>query len=306
MRTLLFIIIHILVFSCAEKTNSNFSTYQPKISSPKDTIENNIKPDTLLAILQENSHYIGYIKPFYFSNEQEVYIELYFLKDTLSVDEYAKIEKLADSLIYEDDDNSRLGFPKKLSNSYFDLRGLSNLKVYDDNHHFVCNANFIRVEYLNQNISPCFIAVYKTEKKIDSDHYYCISNINTTFEKLNYAIFKDSVFTQKIRQELSLTLPYNAFNEEGTHIRLNNNTTLSIVNSSDYAYIVLKKEGTFKVLYKSKETENITGLTILPLSKNELPYILVRCIAPESDFMWEGLLYYDDNKYTYANRQRMK
>jgi hypothetical protein len=40
--------------------------------------------------------------------------------------------------------------------------------------------------------------------------------------------------------------------------------------------------------------------------KNNFPYILTRNVKPETDVMWDNLLYYDGTKYINSNRQRIE
>jgi hypothetical protein len=301
MRTLIILTIAALTFGCSNRDNSKISNSDSLRTNLADTTENKIDE------LNENVKYIGFTDKFYFSNENEAYIELYFIKDEITADEYHKLEKLADSLIYKDDENSRLRFPTSLSPKHFDLRGLSKLKVYDDNNKFICNADFVRVEYLNQNISPCFIAVYKTDKKIMSDNYYCISNFNGAFEPANYSITKDTILTQKLLTKLNVPRPYYGLENNGTRIQFKNgDTTISVVNSDNFAYVVLVSGEEFKVLYKSPEPENISDIMVVPLMKNNFPYLLTRNVKPESDVMWDKLLYFDGKNYINTNRQRIE
>lgn len=301
MRTLIILTIAALTLGCSNRDNSKSSNNDSLQTTIIDTTKNSME------VLNEKTHYIGFTDKFYFSKENEVYIELYFNKDEITNDEYLKLEKLADSLIYEDDENSRNIFPASLSSKYFDLRGLSKLKIYDNNNNFVSNADFLRVEYLNQNISPVFIAVYRTEKKIRADNFYGISNFSETFEPTNYSITKDTILTQKLLTKLDMPRPYYGLENNGTHIQFyNSDTVLSIINSENFAYIVLTTNKDFKVLYKSPDFENISDQKIIPLFKNNLPCILTRNVKPETDVMWDKLLYFDGTNYKTANRQRIK
>jgi hypothetical protein len=262
-----------------------------------------LQPDKYL--LNDNIQYIGFIDKFYFSINKEAYVELYFIKDQTNADEYERIVKLADSLVYEDDENSRHKLPDNLSQKYFDLRGLSKLKIYDQNNKLFCNADFVRVEYLNQNIYSPFIAVFKTDKLIIEDGYYGIGNFNGKFEQLSYNFSKDTILTQNILTKLKEQRPYYGLENNGTHLSFSDNDTiLSIINSGDFAYVTLTTDRDFKVLYKSTDFENAYDIRIIPLTKNGLPYILTRNVKPETDVMWDNLLIYDGTKYKTTNRQR--
>ncbi|MEN2400185.1 hypothetical protein GKZ90_0010375 [Flavobacterium sp. MC2016-06] len=301
MRILILLTIAILTFSCNNREKSNLSNNKNLQNLPD-------KEKGEIDVLNKNAHYIGFINKFYFSNKNEAYIELYFTKDEISSKEYAKLEKLTDSVIYEDDENSRNRFPERLSAKNFDLRGLSKLAIFNDAAKFVCHADFVRVEYLNQDISSSFIAVYKTDKKIKSDdNYYGISNFEKSLETANYTISKDTILTKNILTKLNVPESYNGLKNNGTHILFaKSDTVLSVVNSENSAYIVLLSGGEFKVLYKSPEPENINDLKVIPIIKNKLPYLLTRNSKPDTDMSWDKLLYYDGREYIKTNRQRIE
>lgn len=301
MRTLIILTTSLLIFGCSNRETSSRLKNDSLQATNEETLQKNID------ILNENIQYIGFIDKFYFSNENEVYIELYFLKNDINADEYDKIVKLTDSLIYEDDENSRRRFPESLATKYFDLRGLSKLKIYDNSNEFVSNADFVRVEYLNQNISPVFIAVYKTEKKIKADNCYGISNFSGTFETTKYSITIDTSLTQNILTKLNEKRPYYGLENNGTHLYVSNSdTVLSVINSENFAYIVLTTNNDFKVLYKSSDFENVSDIKIISLTNNKFPYILTRNVKPETDVMWDNLFYYNGKNFKTKKRQRIE
>lgn len=290
-----------LTYGCSSKDNAKVSNND----SIQTTCINTSKTNS--DKLDESIQYIGFIEKFNFSNENEVYIELYFINDTINTEEYNKIVQLTDSLIYEDDENSRRKFPASLAPKYFDLRGLSKLKIYDNNNKFVTNANFLRIEYLEQNIAPAFIAVYETDKKVYSDSCYGISDLGETLEPIRHSISTDTVLTQNILAKLNEPKSYYGLKESGTHLHFSDNdTTLSIINSENFAYIALTTNKTFKALYKSPDYENILDFKIIPLSGNKLPYILTRNVQPDTDIIWDNLLYYNGTEYKAKNNQRIK
>lgn len=290
-----------LTFGCSKKDNSKDSNNDSFHKTFTDSIHTNS------IVLNEDIQYLGFIDKFYFSNNNEVYVELYFIKDKTNANEYEKIVKLADSLIYQDDENSRNKFPDNLSQKYFDLRGLSKLKIYDKDNKLFCNADFVRVEYLNQNISSPFIAVFKTDKLVKEDGYYGISNFNGKFEQISCKFSKDSLMTEKILTKLTEQKPYYGLENNGTHLSFSHNDTiLSVINSENFAYVTLTTDKEFKVLYKSTNFENVYDMRIIPLTKNKLPYILTRNIKPETDVMWDILLIYNGTKYIATNSQRIE
>jgi len=301
MRTLIILTITLITFGCSNKGKSKTSNNDSLQKTPIETVK------TKIDALNENVKYFGFINKFYFSNENEVYVELYFNKDDINENEYKKIESLADSLIYQDDENSRHRFPASLSQNYFDLRGLSKLKIYSDSNEFVAHAEFLRVEYLTQNISSIFIAVYKTDNKIKAANYYAISNTGVALEQPKYAIVKDSFLTKNILTKLKVNRRLAELKNDDTHLRFSEQKTiLSIINSDRSVYIVLTTKSEFKVLYKSSSDENLFDLKIIPLANAKFPCLLFRNVEPDTDIMWDNLLYYDGTKYINSNRQRIE
>ena len=301
MKKLISLSITILTLSCSNDNHSKKVNNDPVQNSAKVT------SNSTIDVLNQNVAYVGFIETFDFSNENEVYIGLYLLQDEISEDEYLKIEKLADSLIYEDDENSRYKFPENVSRKYFDLRGLSKLSIYDNQNRFVSHAEFLRVEFFNQSISSSFIAVYKTDKKIKSGAMYGISNFTEATKPINYDIKEDTILTQKVLTKLKVAMPYYGLANNGKHIQYkNSDSTISIVNSDEFAYIVLSHAKEFKVLYKSPDLENITDVLVVPQMNHKLPYLLTRNVKPETDVMWDKLLYYDGTKYIDTKRQRIE
>ncbi|WP_343695698.1 hypothetical protein [Flavobacterium sp.] len=300
MRISILLMLAVLTFSCSNKEKSNISSNKSSQNLPKPKEEK-------IEELNENVHYLGFVNKFYFSNKNEAYIELYFNNEEIDEKEYNQLIKLSDSLVYKDDENDRYKFPTSLSSKNFDLRGLSKLAIYDENNKFFCNANFVRVEYLNQPISSYFIAVYKTEKKITSDHYYGISNFEKDFESSNYTISKDTLLTQKLLTRLNIPKSYYGLEDSGTHIlSAKNDTILSVVNSENSAYIVSHTDKDFKILYKSSESENINELRVVPIIRNKLPCILTKNSKPDTDTEWNNLFLYNGTKYIIAKQQRIE
>ena len=289
---------HILM----DKVTAEKPNLVDKVAAEKPNLDQPIQ--TNKDVLNENIQYIGFVHNIYTSNnnivDSEVYVEPYFTKDEINADEYNKIEKLAYPSNY---DVLRQIFPDSLSQKYFDLRGLSKLKIYDKNNKFICNADFVRIEYLLENSK--FVAVFKTDKLIKKDGYYGISNFNGTFEQLSYKVSKDTIMTQNILTKLNEQGPYYGLENNGTHLSFSSSDTiLSIVNSENFAYITLTTNKDFKVLYKSSEFQNIYDLRIIPLTNNKLPCILTNNGKPETCWNWDLFLIYNGKIYIATNKQR--
>lgn len=132
-------------------------------SKPKD--KENVNSTSLQEINLfdsiDNDTYIGFVNKFYFQKTDEFYIELYSKSNDF---DFEKISKLADSVIYKDDENMRSRIPLSIASKVFDFRGIKELTLYDEKHNELTKAHFIRVELLEGNISSYITAVYRTDK----------------------------------------------------------------------------------------------------------------------------------------------
>jgi hypothetical protein len=301
MRAFYIISVSLLMLCCSSRHNSEVIKNDIPNLSVRDSLSITVEAQ------EDQLKYIGFIDRFYFSDENEVYVELYFIQDEIDSDEYEYIISLSDSLVYMDDENSRHRIPADIASKYFDLRGLAKLDIYDTNHNMVSVANFLRVEYLDQNISPVFIAVYRPDKRIIGGSYYAIGNFGGQFRPGQFTFSSDTILTGKLLAELGDQQSFFGLKDNGTHLHFTSgDTVLSVLNSDSYAYIVLTTPKEFKILYKSVEYENYTDLKIIPLGNGIFPHILTRNVQSDTDVMWDRLLHFDGTKYTTADRQRVE
>lgn len=250
--------------------------------------------------------YIGVIEDFYFVDNKEVYVELYFKKDSLTYEDWKQAAKWGDSLIYGDDENERTRIPLEKAKAHFDMRGLDDLRIFDEKGEFVSHADFVRVEYLNQNVSPCFIAVFETETRLPSGPHYGIGNALKNPETSHFKVFEDSTLTQKLTEEFEISQEYLGSAFKGLHISLpQTGDTLSVINSDMYAYILHTTADSTHICFKSNEPENFGAFMVIPIYKNQLPLILTVSYLPESDMMWNKLLSFDGAHYQMKEHQRV-
>lgn len=251
----------------------------------------------------KNCSYIGFVNQYYFQNTDEFFIELYFKNDNIEDDEYTRIAESGDSTIFEDEENKRTRIPYAIARKVFDLSGLDSLSLFDSHHRFLTKAHFVRVEYLDQNISPVFTAVFKADNPdCLKKSIYCIGNLQDKFVSDTYTHFEKSALTREIGQ----TMGYSSQNFlEGKHYRTKDQSVISVINSDTTAYIVEKKNVSYDCLYKSTTSESINDLIFVPVRRNNRPILLVRCTMPDTDVDWNELLVFDGKNYQIAERQRI-
>jgi hypothetical protein len=254
----------------------------------------------------DSKSYIGFINQFYFQESKEFYIELYFKQPGIDYRGFIEIASTQDSIIYADDENQRLRIPDSIAQLKFDLSGLNTLTLFDENHKKLTEAQFVRVEYLEQNISPVFIAVYRVENKLNIENgMYCIGNFSENMTSPNeYLSFKDSILTAEIAEQLNFAHTYKL---QGFHFRkTSNDSALSIINFDDNVAIVEKIQDEYKYLYKIEKQENITEVLLLPILRNNRPILLAKHILPDSDYEWHSILVFDWQNYKATEKQRIE
>ena len=254
----------------------------------------------------DSKSYIGFINQFYFQESNEFYIELYFKEAGIDYGGFIEIASTQDSIIYTDDENQRFRIPDSIAHLKFDLSGLNTLTLFNENHHKLTEAQFVRVEYLEQNLYPAFIAVYRVDNKLNIEKgKYCIGNFSDNMKSTyEYFPFKDSILTKEIAEQLNFTHTYN---RKGFHHfqKTSDESSISVINCDENVSIVEKVNNEFKTLYKSENQENITDMLILPILKNARPILLVKNILLESDYEWHSILVFDGQNYKAAEKQRI-
>lgn len=281
-----------IIYSCASQKAENKKNQQ--IAKEKELF------DTLDAMT-----YIGYVNKYYFQKTDEFYVELYFKNLNTDNKKYEQIVGTQDSIIFQDDENRRSRIPNQIAKKEFDFTGLRTITLFDENHRRLTDAQFVRVEYLDQNISPVFTAVYIADKPdLTEKAKYCVGNLTDKFILNAYTLFEDTLLTKEISQKMGYRPEYTL---AGKHYRENDKqTSISIINIDDTAIIVEKENNKYYCLYKSNEPENIVDVVFVPIVRNGRSIILLNCMKPESDVEWNSLLVYDGKIYIPVKRQRLK
>ena len=285
------LLLTLLLFSC---NNS-----KPK---DKENVNSSISQQNNLFDSNDNNTYIGFVNKFYFQKTDEFYIELYAKKNDIN---FEKIAKLADSVIYKDDENKRSRIPLSIVSKEFDFSGIKELTLFDEKHNELTKAHFIRVELIEGNISSYIAAVYKTNKpKVLDRAVYCIGNLKVNLTKVHYTQFEDSLMTNEIANKLHLTHNYNL---ESKNYQDNiKKTTITVINLDSTAQIIEKSNSEYNCIYKSTEREHIFELIFIPLTRNSKPILLTKSVVPDTDVEWNSVLVYDGKKYEITEKQRIK
>jgi len=293
--TVLILSIFILGVGCSRKDQSK--TFAKEGKDSLISINNNLK---------DTAPFVGFIEKCIGPSANEVYVELYLLNEKMNLSEYDGLIQFADSLIYRNEEIDRYKFRDTLASKYFDLRALSNLRIFDEKSDFYCNAKFLHVEYLRKNIEPAYIAVFKTEKTINKSGYFAVSNIDLNQIQVYDSVTTDPFLTRVILGKLNESYLSDSDNNGIHWYDLKGAAVLSTVNGQDCGFITQLMGNDFNILYKSPVGTNFAETRFLWFTSNKFPCILSRNFVPNSGIIFENLLFFNGKKYTVAHHQRIK
>jgi hypothetical protein len=309
MRLIISILI-ISFFSCSESRENKKHLEDSSINTT------NINPDIFKvdkglhendSANRESYSFIGFIEDFYFSEEPEVYTELYFNRSINTWEEYDSISKLTTELIYQDDENSRNLLSEKVVMENFDVRGLDKLWFFDRSNVQIGTVSHLKsYEFLNQTISPEFIAVYETELK-RNQIAYCIGGNKPIFEEIKIQEITDTSITSNISDYFKSNDINTSFTLTHTQYSVNDSIKLTFSNTNDYSFIHLTDNADkLTRVFENEDFSNIVSIQIIPILENGMPTLLCQFLKPETDIFWSEVLVYDNGKYVSADRQRIK
>lgn len=297
MNTFKTLFILIIITSCNTKKKDSLI----KIDSSINQI-NKLNPIDKKVL--ESFNYIGFVNNFYFSKKPEVYVELYFNKNT---NDYNKISKLATEIIHQDTENTRYKLPEKIAKKNFDLSGLEKIHFFDNKNNLIGQSlNFKNCEFLEQNISSIFIASYDTEIT-HKNIAYCIGGKKPNFSDIKIKETVDTSIQFKIEEHFKINnYKFSEYTLKHKQFKIDS-LTLTFSNTDNYSFIHLTKEnGQSTMIYDDKEFSKILDIQIIPLLKNKMPVILCKFRQPDSDIEWDNLLVFSNGKYKKVNKQRIK
>jgi hypothetical protein len=251
--------------------------------------------------------YIGYVHHFDIPLGPEIYLPLYYKEpEGAMLSDTDGMDRMADSTIYQDEDHSRSRVPLALAKKYFDLNGLSTIRIYNKQHQFLCNAHFLRVEYFEQATYSEHIAVYQPEKPLKQGKYYAVNHLKNTGGGSPWIAFKDQQLTRNLLKQLNETPAVEHHGLTENHFRLETqDTILSVLNTAQFTYVVLSAKQYWKVLYKSADPENVDALVQIQFKGSQYPILLTSNVQPDTDQYWDQVLYFDGKTYVIATRQRL-
>jgi hypothetical protein len=256
---------------------------------------------------------------------QELYVTLYFKKDSIDMTQYSEIVKTGDSTIYSGEENQRTRIPLSVAVEHFDLRGLQHPDLFNEGGEFIEALTLKRVEFLQQNISDEFIAVYSTSHTLETDnrlnnedsknsYHYGITSGDTAPHNtadFDFHPIENLPLVQELRKEFPFKNEYYSEKENfhqyqrGKNQKGPSDTVLTSLFYDEISLIALSHAGRNDRLYLSEEPEQMFSMIPTVLKKNGMPVLITQSFMPETDILWSSLMVFNGERYVIMDRQRM-
>jgi len=291
----------LLIFTaCSTSTNPGES----KSASENDSteIEDNAtssKPESPTEGAALFAHLAGY-----FPTSNELYVSLNFKKD-IEVNR----ERLAmshDSLIYSNEEYTRVRVEKSLSERYFDLDRLNTLEVFNLTGETMGEASLVRVEYMEDMLFSQYIAVLKPSKSAFSENesYVVINPVGREIKKgWSFEKFESISFSNSVISQAGIKASY-IMAKSHLEIQPDNTTYSSIsVTTEEFkrtSYLMKSYDSTTEVIMEFSEDYIIDQLFGTPLVLNGRPVLLLQLGIPDTDVTWYLPAYFDGENYVIA------
>lgn len=268
-----------------------------KIDLPPATPVHADEPDLTLSGVEDTVVYIGFIDKF--DDNNTFWTDLYFVNG-FNYDEYDQVRKLADSVVFADDEITRKRITLKKGRKYFDLSALTRISIYDKHNALRTTGRLKHIEYVEDVIEDRFVAVYDAENPGLSEYSFCVGNSVERWEGKTFLEIQDTSLDSSAAEVLEISPSQLLFIH---HYR--SDSVFSALSTDTKAYILEYNEGVWQTLYTSDSDETLYGLVVLPKVVEGKPLVLASCGMPETDATWNSLLVYNGSRYKVANRQRL-
>ncbi|WNJ20018.1 hypothetical protein [Pontibacter sp. G13] len=309
MKTIHFLPIALITMAlgCSESPSSESDDHAPQ--QVTEQVEAPARdPYKLLPsdLPQDESVYIGFVRDFYFVDNEELYVELYVETEIEDYDQFQQITRLADQEVYRDMENARSKMPRKEALQHLDIRGLGEISMYDVNNRLLASSQIASVEYLDQLIYSPFVAVYETPTDISKTAAYVISGANPQLSPLDVQETKDDSIIAIIAESIHSAGIQTSFTFEHQQYQVNDSLVITFTNTDDWGFLYLTDGTGTQLVFQDEDYRNWLDMQLIPIYRHGLPVILCHSVRPESDSDWEELLAFDGETYQSLSHQRLK
>jgi hypothetical protein len=293
MRSRFHLVTLIVLISCSKtSTPENRLTTDHVVDSSESILSTRPSSDSL--------SYIGYIQKF--EDNNSFYTDLYFVNN-FNYDRYDEVTKMADSVIFKDEETKRSRIPIEKARQYFNLTGLDNISIYNAKNKKLTTGRLHHIEYFEDFIEAKFIATFYVDDPNVTDYLFCIGNSKNEVATIDFTPYEDEKLSQAVIDHLNL--------KEGhiwsiDHYRFKDQTIYSTVSADTTAFIVETIDKTPKTLYKSESNETINGLTMVSHEIEGRPILLTDSGMPETDMTWNSVLIFNGAEYQVSKDHRIK
>jgi hypothetical protein len=284
-------------FSCSPQSDST----PPIDTAIQDTTSLSRMAIGTAATSMDSTVYIGAAG--YFPDTKEFYIPLYY---RLESDNYVDPEKL-DSIISEKEGNVRKRLPLAEAVKEFYLEEMEHVLLFNSDNEFLGRLSLKRVEYMEDQISSQFVAVYPAIKLAHNpdDLHYAVSANYSPLPKDSFDVEEledvalDTAVLHGVNLAQSSRCVTNHFKvlPAGNIYSILSNDTVSLLTETIDNHTTVLQEG---------DDFHFGNIMPLPISVYGKPIILVYYYVPETDVTGNFISAFNGTSYEGASYGRVK
>lgn len=260
---------------------------------PEPVIKEEINPYQLQESVKIHIDYVQYLE-----ETDEYALPLKWKKDADVKLWYESIAYDLPDIIYSNDsDYSRYAIPDSLIPQFFDMSSFNDVKLYNKGNSFVGEGEFIRFEFIDQNIDPIPVAIYRLNEK-NEDALYAVAGLGKVIPEISSVEAPEERLNQLI--EYKMPKGYKDIYSLRCGFLEKQFYAVQCYEENGFnTFIELYKEENGQLLQVYKDIDDWYFFDIHPISiyYQEQPLLLCNFCKAESDWFQSGVLIFKNGKY---------
>lgn len=289
MKGLFFLLIFFLLTACSR---------DPSNDSGVQVIEEKGEAVEPYLLSENDKLHIDFVQ--YLEESDEYALTLHFKEETDVKFWYDSIEQKLDELLFTDSiEFWRYRIPDSLVQQYFMTDRLKQVKLYDENNAFCGVARFSGFEFINQNIEPKCVAVFKLSSK-NENALYAVAGLKKVLPEIPPEELSSTTRLNELKRQY---LPFN-YKDDNSMQSGFQDTRLYAVQGYEkdgfavYASLFLEANGKVSKVHHLEDSWLYWGIHPLAIAHEGNPLLL--CDIGKFETCWRRsmVLKYSKGKYS--------
>ncbi len=253
------------------------------------------EPPAPYQLQPEDNFHIDFVQ--YLKETDEVALPLKWKKDANVKLWYDSIGYSLEKVIYtNDEDYTRTEIPKALIPQFFDVKELTKVNFYDELNNFCGKGEFQRYEFLNQNIDPIPVAIYKVNKT--KNVLYAVAGLETVLP----AIPTKEAPEARLKQLIEYKLPKGYKESQSLRNGFLEKQFYAIQGYEEdgfitFAELYLEENGKLTKVHEDIDNWIYFHIHPIPIYHQEQPLLLCNMGKSETDWFQSSVLIFKNGKY---------